>query len=246
MHLQSVKIKGDGRAIVGVWNGTSTEYFTYPQSGMIDLAKLSVFAAGIGKMSTANIVCDGNSITANGGWAEEVKTFAPFSGAGCNIANFGVGAQSTQQMAADAAAQIDPLISPTRLNILIAWELGNEIYYGASPVAAYAVFKAYCLARRAAGWKVICVVPPPRRHYALTSAGDDDAQYKIKHDAGRLLLRQGWATFADAAIDAESVPALSDCNDRIAFPDGVHPTQFALKGFAQSAITALYNLAARL
>ena len=116
------------------------------------------------------LIFDGNSLTAGLGStggrtypAQVLSQLPMYDGT-----NFGVNGQTTTQMASDAASQIDPLVSPA--NILIAWEIRNEIVVGgATAQQAYDRFVSYCQARRAAGWQVIVLtaVPKPR----VTSLG---------------------------------------------------------------------------
>src|SRR5450756_2812006 len=73
--------------------------------------------------------------------------------AGLDMKNLGVGGQTTQMMAADAAAEVDPLFAASRRrNILVCWEGTNDLILGSAPPydarQAYRHLAAYCKARQ--------------------------------------------------------------------------------------------------
>src|SRR5665647_550279 len=85
---------------------------------------------------------------------------------GLDMKNLGVGGQTTQMMAADAGAEVDPLYAASRrCNILVCWEGTNDLILGTAPPydarQAYRHLAAYCKARQRAGFRVvICTVLP--------------------------------------------------------------------------------------
>jgi lysophospholipase L1-like esterase len=173
------------------------------------------------ELQSANIVCDGNSITANG--YPSLLAADPFiSGKSATVTNLGVSGQHTGQMQADAVTQVDSLISPTRPNILIAWEISNDLYFGRTAQEAIARFRDYCLARKSAGWKVVILSCLDRNQ--VTDTGVQPAEYRQIINAANALLLASWAEFADQIVDVRKVAGISGLEN---LPDGVHPNATA-------------------
>lgn len=180
------------------------------------------------------IVCDGNSITYGVGygpgptWPEAMAAMAPWAsmGAGVQFYNFGVNSQTTQDMIADAATQIDPLYDPANINILIAWEIRNDVQNGMVGVTARQAIdhiKAYCLARKAVGWKVIVV---DILHTAWQLQGHDpasEAQINGNYDLCNEILAAEWTDFADGYVHMLDDSRLADPYDLTVYYEGVHP-----------------------
>jgi GDSL-like Lipase/Acylhydrolase family len=153
----------------------------------------------------AIIVCDGNSLTygfqasnpATKSYPALLDADAYFSGA--TMYNKGVSAQETQDMIDDAVTDIDSLYSGSVPSVLVAWEVGNDIYYNGSVGDAIDRFWAYCDARRTAGWKVVVVNCPPRDQ--STTFGDNSAQYNVKLAAANLRIKEEWISHADGYVD---------------------------------------------
>lgn len=146
-----------------------------------------------------NIVCDGNSLTQGQG-GTPYHTYLQNSLQNAVVQNFGVGGQTTTQMISDATAQIDTQIDVKKKNILIAWEIGNEVYYNGDVTTACNNFKAYCDARRTSGWqKIIVINCPPRKQ--STQFGDTESQYNTKLQQVNSWLNANYTTFADEIVD---------------------------------------------
>lgn len=112
------------------------------------------------------------------------------------IVNYGVGGQTTAQMLADAASQVDiPLNKDKSYNIVFCWEGINDLYYNATIQQCFDNIKNYCLARRAYGFKVVVGSLTPR-----TNIGTP-ADYEQKRLAVNDLIRANYTTFADALVD---------------------------------------------
>lgn len=196
-------------------------------------------------LTDAVIVCDGNSITQGGFGGTYTYPQLLSQQTGFETAtfyNFGVGGQQTSQMTADAATQIDPLISGSAENILIAWEVGNDIYYNGDATAAYNRFRDYCLARQAAGWRVIVLTCPARTQ--TTPFGDNPSQYETKLQAANTLLLANWETFADGIVDLRSFTPLQTTSAPYYNADQAHLTQTGYEVFVPSladVIKALEN-----
>lgn len=153
----------------------------------------------------AVIVCDGNSFTYGTGATNPATNSYPalldadnyFNGA--TFYNKGVPAQKTSDMIADASSDITPLYNGGVSCILVAWEVGNDIYFNGNAANAVATFWNYCDARKAEGWKVIVINCPPRDQ--STSFGDNSAQYNAKLVTANGLLAAEWSSHADKFVD---------------------------------------------
>lgn len=157
---------------------------------------------------TKQVVWDGNSLMncyASGGPTEDLLWYRALYNAGrkwFDGGNFAANVQTTTDMIADAAAQIDPLAHESAIrNVLVAWEITNELYGGVSAATAIANFKTYCAARRAAGWYVIVITVLPR-----TESGGSFTNAKRLTCNAELLdpvnLGVYWDAVADTTVDA--------------------------------------------
>ena len=83
------------------------------------------------------VVFDGCSLVEDSGVASQEGMPAQAMAllpAGLDMRNLGVGGQTTQMMAADAAAEVDPLYAAARpSNILVCWEGTNDLILGSAP-----------------------------------------------------------------------------------------------------------------
>lgn len=150
---------------------------------------------------TPLLVVDGNSHSAEFGggldavdqWPE--KLIVAQGMGGWDYENFAVSGQQTYAMAADAATQIDPLYDPERSrNLLLVWEITNHISHTTETATEiYEELRDYCLARQAVGWEVVVFTCMARS----SSRGD----YESVRQAVNTLVRDNWATFADALVD---------------------------------------------
>jgi lysophospholipase L1-like esterase len=142
---------------------------------------------------------------------------------GLTMVNLGVPGQTTGMMAADAAAQVDPLFSPQRdANVLVVWEGTNDLAYGTSPpldaAQAYRHLASYSTARRKAGFRVVVCTVLPREGSARFDAARSDLNER---------LRAGWRRFADALADVAADPAIGPAGaelDTTYYRDTVHLT----------------------
>jgi lysophospholipase L1-like esterase len=178
-------------------------------------------------LNGANIIFDGNSLTAGLGStggndypAQLIASLTALGITGITYQNFGVSSQTTQMMAADAAAQVDTQKRAGVENILFAWEVGNDIYFNGNAATAETDFKNYCLARKAAGWKVIIIGLTPRNQ--STDFGDTISSYNAKLLAADTWLKANYATFADAFVDIRADSRLNDYTNTTYYYDGIH------------------------
>ncbi len=165
------------------------------------------------------VIFDGNSLTYGLGatpghtYPEDV---AAELGPGHDYLNVGVGGQTTREMLADAATEVDA----KHPAIVVAWEIGNALYYwqrspdrGQDPETAWGDFVTYCNARRSAGAKVVVLTVTPR----TIDYADPPWTAAVESINGRM--RQDWRSFADGLADVAAEPGLQD---PARFPDGVH------------------------
>lgn len=179
-------------------------------------------------LKRAVVVCDGNSLT-QGGYGSPVSNYPDimafttlFRNKSMQVVNFGVGGQQTSQMITDAAAQIDILLSDAHENILVFWEVGNDLFYNQDVTAAINRAKDYLLARKTAGWKTVVLTCPPRD---LTITGSSGA-FNTEWNANALLaneeLRDLSSTYMDALCDVALDSRLSTVNFTYYHTDGIH------------------------
>lgn len=194
------------------------------------------------KISGSVIVCDGNSLTygylstnpSTKSYPALLAADSAFSSA--TIYNKGVNAQTTLDMISDATSDIDPNRG-SGVNILIAWEVGNDIYYNGSASGAVTNFWNYCDARRAKGWKVYVLNCPPRSQ--TTSFGDNPTAYQTKLTTANGLIASGWRSHADGFIDVASDSRFSGYSPTYYNADNVHYTDAGyqvIKDLVKSAL----------
>jgi len=177
-------------------------------------------------LSRGLVVFDGCSLVDDAGVARDAgmpaQVMALLPG-GLGMKNLGVGGQTTQMMAADAGAEVDPLYATSRrCNILVCWEGTNDLILGTAPPydtrQAYRHLAAYCKARQRAGFRVvICTVLPRGR-----SAAFYDARNALNAE-----LRAHWRSFADALADVAAnmtIGADGAETDATYYRDTVHLT----------------------
>lgn len=168
-----------------------------------------------------NIVCDGNSLTQGQGGTTSYPQYLSGMIQNSSVQNFGVGGQTTQQMEADAVTQIDTQINLKKENILIAWEIGNDVYYNGNVQDACQRFKDYCLNRKQNGWqKIIILNCPPRKQG--TQFGDSEATYNQKLIEINQWLSNNYSSFADELIDLANDARFQNYSPLVYSNDFVH------------------------
>ncbi len=137
---------------------------------------------------------------------------------GVRIQNLGVNGRTTPQMAADAAIVDSQYSDRNTANIVVAWEIGNDIQLGATATDAYSHFADYCAARKAAGWAVVALTVPPRHSPAMPLGFNDAVAYDDTE------IRANWGAWADGLADVAADPRLLDPANGTYFEDGIHLT----------------------
>jgi lysophospholipase L1-like esterase len=216
--------------------------FTVPALDPLPRAPLPT--AALSQLHQAKIICDGNSITQSvygpeTSYPQQLENQLSQLGYGVKVMNVAVWGRTSAHMLNNALWQVDRLYEPTRLNLLIAMEGGNHIYFGATPQVAYATFAKYCMARRDAGYRVIAIDTFPRANGYFP--GDDRvAAYAADLLEYNRLIRTHWRDFADDYFDARlNLPELNTQPPYM--NDGVHPSIAGNKRLATTLATFLVN-----
>jgi hypothetical protein len=197
---------------------------------------------------TSQLICDGSSITegtlpdANSDWPSQILALLKGN---WTVHNWGKGGQDLAGMSADAASQIDAKINPSALHkIVVAEAPTNSFFYisagtlSGTAASIYADYKTYCLARRAAGYKVISTTIMPRA--ALTDP--NPSLFESLRVAFNALVRAGALTFSDAFVDIAADPRFQNPADTVYFADKVHLTVLGLGIFAKHIALGISSL----
>jgi lysophospholipase L1-like esterase len=180
--------------------------------------------------TTLNVICAGNSLTVGYRLDSPATQAYPaqlqplING---TTFNDGVNGITTEQMEPLISSDIKPRYDSLKKNIVIAWEIGNDIFWnGATAKAAYDSFVVYCNAVTASGFKVYAVTLPYRNNYYLgypiTPGGDDSTSYTAKIKSVNSMLRSKWPTFASGLIDVAANRNLKAYSSTYYIFDHVH------------------------
>lgn len=148
---------------------------------------------------TRQVVFDGDSLTL--GYAVDDDSYPAqvaraFCERGVRVTNVAVSGQTLEEMAADAAAEVDPLYDATlALNVVCAWGGINDHHAQVPAATVYRRLATYCQARRAAGWRVVVLTCLPASGAVGGAPWEADRQWL------NTTIRASWATFADAVAD---------------------------------------------
>lgn len=175
------------------------------------------------------VICDGNSLTV-GFPLTALNAYPTIMSAALGqvwkVTNLGVSGQTTADMIADAATQVDVLYSSSfAKNVVVCWEGTNSIWFGANATTTYNDIVSYCTGRRAAGFKVVVCNILPRTPFDGTQEG-----YRTTVNSN---IASNWATFADARVDVAGDSRLSNAANTTYYQaDGIHLTD---AGYAVAA-----------
>lgn len=118
--------------------------------------------------------------------------------------------------------RIRPLFQPGKINVLVTWEMVNELFYGMSRAQYQAKLPLYCDTAKADGWKVLVVTQTARDtganrgFFNNPTIGQDVFGMNIitATDSVNTWLRANYTNFADGLIDwAGSSPILKNYPD---------------------------------
>jgi lysophospholipase L1-like esterase len=198
----------------------------------------------LNQLYRAKIICDGNSITQSiygpaTSYPQQLENQLNQLGYEVKVMNVAVWGRTSAHMLNNVLWQVDRDYDPTRLNLLIAMEGGNHIYFGATPQVAYATFAKYCMARRDAGYRVIAIDTFPRANGYFPGYDRIEAYAADLLEYNRLV-RTNWRDFADYYFDARlNLPELNTQPPYM--NDGVHPSVEGNKCLATKLVTFLVH-----
>lgn len=194
--------------------------------------------------ATRNIIFDGNSIV-EGGPNNTILDFTGVSAASLGLGfqdyfNYGISGQTTAQMVTAGVSRIDPQYNAalrSSYNIVCFFEITNDLLTTQNAVTSQANVKAYCLARRAAGFKVVVGTCLPRT--------GQYAGFEADRLAVNAWIRANYTNFADALADIgndATIGQTGQASNATYYSDGTHPTTAGhaiVATYFQAAITAL-------
>lgn len=200
---------------------------TSAQRGVLMVQRTATTTPTYINLSGSVVFCHGNSLTEGiGGTAypTQLGGLSGITGVVDDIVKLGTDGGTTQDMSDEAPTNVDNWLPLSyTYHILIAWEIGNDIYDNGSVTDAQTRFAAYCNARKTAGWdRVIVLTMPPRNQTTLF--GDNPAQFNTKLSEANTWLRANYDTFADELVDVAADSRLSDYTNTTYFSDGTHLT----------------------
>jgi lysophospholipase L1-like esterase len=139
-----------------------------------------------------------------------------------------------------AASRIDVLYRPSAAqNILVVSTGWNDVNGGETALTIKAQFIAYCLARKAVGWKVV-VAPLPIANYPGQFAVYPAIRLEVN-----AWLAQHWHEFADAYADFSADPIIGNngnTTNPVYWQDQLHMTQTGYTIWAQYLKSAVESI----
>jgi hypothetical protein len=193
----------------------------------------------------ANIVCDGNSLT-QAGWPLVAAGALGQARGMCTVTNVAFGGATTPQLYARLNATIAPLRRNACRNILVIWEVSNDIWYNHPCFTDEAVISSagvvtenvwrYTRDACALGFEVIVMTPTVRSTFS--------ARQLACSALASEMLRVGYREHgAVACLSPDLVPALANPDNYNFFLDGTH---FTIQGYAVVSSLAIAGLAERI
>lgn len=185
-----------------------------------------------------SLIFDGNSLTFGTGSTagNDYPSVVMNSFPGRVKYNLGVSGQTTPQMTADAATQVDTK-RHYAFGVVCAWEITNDIISGSDGPTAYANYVTYCEGRRAAGLKVVAMTVLPRNTTA-------QAAFDAARAYCNAQILANWPSFADALCDVGNIAELQTPNDGIYYSDAVHLNDAGYALVAAAVVSTLTGLGA--
>jgi lysophospholipase L1-like esterase len=177
-------------------------------------------SAGGNDFSNSNIVAYGNSLTygdqssnpSTKSYPAILKTLSPFNVAGCTITNTGVSGRTTQQLISNQASVVDTLFASGKRNIVLVFEMINDLYVNClSGAAAEANMATLCTNLQASGWEV-WVGGTTVRQVSIAPGdicGSTGANLESRSDTANGLVAANWTTYADGYVDLRSDATLN-------------------------------------
>lgn len=161
--------------------------------------------------------------------------------------NLGMGGWTTFSLI-DNAAAVDALYSPDpdRTNVLVAWEITNDLVGNQPAGDVTARMQAYCRDRQKVGWTVLCLTCLPRSWSAPITHTVTVEEFAARRAAVNATLRATANSFCNALIDvggADCVlgPDVAALNTAY-YDDGTHITTAGSAIVARMVADAIYSL----
>lgn len=141
-----------------------------------------------------------------------------------------ISGQVTSHALADAAATIDPYLSPGLMNVLFVCDLASNAFStypdgGQTVAAEQDRYRRYGADRRGAGWKVLVATLLPRSDGAVPP----ETEFESKRQEFNAWLRAEGPTFCDGVVDEAADPDIgragAELDARYFNPDRVHPSE---------------------
>ena len=156
------------------------------------------------------VVWDGGSIIsghgADPGYEFPVQTLAVVPRA-CRSYVSSTGSAKIADMLAEAPTEVDARFDPSAdLNLCLVQVGGGDLRRGTTAAQVYDALRTYCLARRAAGFRVLVLTVLPSNRPETFEA------LRLAYDA---MLRDGWRGFADGLVDIAADPRIGDTGDEL-------------------------------
>jgi lysophospholipase L1-like esterase len=187
-------------------------------------------------LKDAVVVCDGNSLTHGAQASDPSKAYPAQMATLSNYAplhpvtiNIGVNGQQTSDMISRAPSFLQPLYAHNRpRNYVVAWEIGNDIFFNGDAIGAYNRFAQYCITQKANGWRVVVINVPYRDNtfmgWPITPGGDTPDQYTSKVNIANALLKQNYTQYSVGLVDLAGDPRFQSFDPTYYNADHTHLT----------------------
>lgn len=203
--------------------------------------------------ATTAISFDGNSLVddAYSNLGAQVQALAPINGA-VVVKNYGISGQTTLMMSS-AAADVDNSFVAGKTNILLVWEITNDIFAGRTGLQACTNMEAYIAARLALHpWVVVLMTCIPRGANLGTTWTATTGEVQLQ-DANAYLRANYRAMGARALVEMRRAGGpfdFTDSTNAANFPaalwtDRTHPNAAGNAYLAQYIADVLKRLPAR-
>lgn len=180
------------------------------------------------------VVCHGNSITRGAFSSDDAVWAYPaqlqrlldlYDPGNWTVHNEGTDGIQTPALTTEFAAVVDALAGAST-NVVVVHEGTNHLKTGGvTPAQAFAAMQSYCETASGLGWIV----------YVCTGTTRDEA-IAASIETYNVLLRAGYAAFADELIDLAIVPELTDPTDETYFhSDGTHFVDAGFTAIAEAS-----------
>lgn len=196
------------------------------------------------------IVCSGNQFTLGNSDTDNYPYYLQgmFKTAdSVHIINSGEMYATVDYLGSDTANAVKPYKDTTKNNIVLVWEISNDVYYNRIEVA-WSVHELYdyCNLLRIEGFKAVILSTPYRNNYyagyATTPSGYDSTEYLQEINNIDSLVRISWQGNADGFIDLAADPRLSQYDPQYFQQDHVNFTAAGYQAIADIVYTSITGI----